>query len=64
MSSFVTIGTFVGSMLVGPISSKFGRKHGLWAASILNAVAAIMMITTTNLGAMYAARLILGESIF
>ncbi|RDL39919.1 uncharacterized protein BP5553_04259 [Venustampulla echinocandica] len=63
MSSFVTIGTFVGSLLVGPISSRFGRKHGLWAASILNAIAAIIMISTTNLGAMYAARLILGVAV-
>lgn len=61
ISSLMTIGTFVGSLLVGPFSSKFGRKYGLWTASILNFVATAIMIGTTNLGALYFARFILGE---
>lgn len=61
ISSLMTIGTFVGSLLVGPISSKFGRKVGLWSASLLNAVATAIMLGTTSIGALYFARLLLGR---
>ncbi|KUJ16685.1 general substrate transporter, partial [Mollisia scopiformis] len=63
ISSLMTIGTFLSSLLVGPLSSKFGRKHGLWAAAILNAVATTIMLSTTSIGALYTARLILGVSV-
>ena len=61
ISSLMTIGTFVSSLLVGPVSSKVGRKVGLWAASLLNFVATAIMLGTTSLGALYFARLLLGE---
>jgi MFS family permease len=61
ISSLMTIGTFVGSLLVGPFSSKFGRRWGLWVASIINVVSTAIMIGTTHLGALYFARLILGK---
>ena len=61
ISSLMTIGTFVGSLLVGPFSMKLGRKHGLWAASLLNAVATAIMLGTTSVGALYFARLLLGQ---
>jgi MFS family permease len=57
----MTIGTFVFSMLVGPVSTKIGRRHGLWAAVGLNAISTAMMPGTTSVGALYAARLLLGE---
>ena len=60
ISSLMTIGTFVSSLLVGPFSSKFGRKAGLWSASILNFVATAIMLGTTSVGALYFARLLLG----
>lgn len=60
ISSLMTIGTFVGSLLVGPFSSRFGRRHGLWTASILNYIATSIMIGTTNLSALYFARFVLG----
>ncbi|KAI0506764.1 MFS transporter [Xylaria bambusicola] len=63
ISSLMTIGTFIGSLLVGPFSSKFGRKAGLWSASVLNFVATAIMIGTTNLGSLYFARLLLGVSV-
>ena len=62
ISSLMTIGTFVGSLLVGPFSVKLGRKHGLWAASLLNAVATAIMLGTTSVGALYFARLLLGQT--
>lgn len=63
ISSLMTVGTFVASLLVGPFSTKFGRKHGLWTASLVNCVATAIMLGTTNFGALYFARLILGMSV-
>ncbi|KAK3367934.1 MFS transporter [Podospora didyma] len=63
ISSLMTIGTFVGSLLVGPFSSKLGRRHGLWAATLLNFIATAIMLGTTSLGALYFARLVLGISV-
>lgn len=60
ISSLMTIGTFVSSLLVGPFSSKFGRRVGLWVASLLNFVATAIMLGTTSVGALYFARLLLG----
>jgi hypothetical protein len=57
----MTIGTFVSSLLVGPMSAKFGRRHGLWFAASLNAISTAIMLGTTSVGALYAARLILGR---
>lgn len=59
----MTIGTFIGSLLVGPFSSLLGRKAGLWGASLLNAIATAIMLGTTSLGALYFARLLLGISV-
>ena len=64
ISSLVTIGTFISSLLVGPFSSKFGRRAGLWVASVLNAVATAIMLGTTSVGALYFARLLLGMPTF
>ncbi|KAI1180022.1 MFS transporter [Nemania sp. FL0916] len=63
ISSLMTIGTLIGSVLVGPFSSKFGRKPGLWSAALLNFVATAIMLGTTNIGALYFARLLLGVSV-
>ncbi|KAI1103859.1 general substrate transporter [Jackrogersella minutella] len=63
ISSLMTIGTFIGSLSVGPFSSRYGRRHGLWTASILNFIATAIMIGTTNLGALYFARFLLGISV-
>lgn len=59
----MTIGTFVSSLLVGPFSSKFGRKVGLWSAALLNFISTAIMLGTTSLGALYFARLLLGISV-
>ena len=61
ISSLMTIGTLVGSLLVWPFSSRFGRRHGLWLASFLNLLSTTVMISSTNLGALYFARFLLGE---
>ncbi|KAK7897626.1 hypothetical protein LTR67_004255 [Exophiala xenobiotica] len=63
ISSLMTIGTFLSSLLVGPFSAKFGRRHGLWAATVLNFVATSIQLGTTSKAALYVARLILGISV-
>jgi MFS family permease len=60
----MTIGTLISSLLVGPFSSRFGRKAGLWTASLLNFIATAIMLGTTSVGALYFARLLLGELLF
>ena len=62
ISSLMTIGTFLSSLLVGPFSARFGRRHGLWAATVLNFVATSIQLGTTSKAALYVARLILGEN--
>jgi MFS family permease len=59
----MTIGTFLSSLLVGPLSTYFGRRHGLWAAALLNAISTSIMLSTTSKAALYVARLILGVSV-
>ncbi|KAI3337506.1 MFS transporter [Xylariaceae sp. AK1471] len=63
VSSLMTIGTLISSLLVGPFSSRFGRKAGLWAASLLNFIATAIMLGTISVGALYFARLLLGISV-
>ena len=53
ISSLMTSGTFVGSLLIGPFGVKLGRKYGLWATSLPNAVATAIMLGTTGVGALY-----------
>jgi hypothetical protein len=61
ISSLMTIGTFLSSLLVGPFSARFGRRHGLWAAALLNFIATGIQLGTTSKAALYVARLILGK---
>ncbi|KAI0017855.1 MFS transporter [Xylariomycetidae sp. FL0641] len=63
VSSLMTVGTFASSLLVGPFSSVFGRKAGLWVAACLNFAATGIMLGTTSLAALYVARLLLGFSV-
>ncbi|KAF1953111.1 MFS transporter [Byssothecium circinans] len=63
ISSLMVIGTFFSSLMVGPFSQKFGRKMGLWSATIVNFVATGIMIGTTSVGALYFARFLLGISV-
>ncbi|KJR81452.1 sugar transporter [Sporothrix schenckii 1099-18] len=63
ISSLMTIGTFVGSLLIGPYSARFGRRPALWIASLLNFVATAIMMGSTSLAALYVARFLLGISV-
>ena len=64
ISSLMVIGTFVSSLAVGPFSQKYGRKKGLWAATLVNFVATGIMIGTRSVGVLYFSRFLLGKYIY
>lgn len=47
-------------MFAGAFAARLGRKQGLWAACLINAVACAIQIATTNKGVLYFGRLLLG----
>ncbi|KAI0160245.1 general substrate transporter [Xylariaceae sp. FL1272] len=62
IGSLVTLGAFLSSLVAGAFAHYFGRKHALWSACVLNVVACIIQISTTNKIAVYIGRLVLGLS--
>jgi len=60
ISSLMTLGAFVGSLCAGPISGYLNRRWSLFIGSVLCVISLIVMITTTHIGALYFARLLLG----
>ncbi|KAK4139408.1 uncharacterized protein C8A04DRAFT_15904 [Dichotomopilus funicola] len=60
ISSLMTLGAFVSSSLAGPIATVISRRMTVWAASAMCIVANVIMMATTNIGGLYAGRLILG----
>jgi MFS family permease len=60
IASLLTLGSFVSALLAGSFATYFGRRHGLWCACILNAVACAIQIGTDSVGALYVGRLLLG----
>jgi MFS family permease len=60
IASLLTLGSFVSALLAGSFAAYFGRRHGLWSACALNAVACAIQIGTDSVGALYVGRLLLG----
>ncbi|KAI1412546.1 general substrate transporter [Hypoxylon sp. FL1857] len=60
IGSLLTLGAFLSSLVAGAFAHFFGRKVALWIACVLNAVACIIQISTTDKVAVYIGRLILG----
>lgn len=60
ISSLMTLGAFLGSLCAGPMSTYLNRRWSLFVGSVLCIISVIVMITTTSLGALYFARLLLG----
>lgn len=60
IGSLLTLGAFVSSLGGGAFAHFFGRKVALWLACVLNAIACIIQISTTDKVAVYIGRLILG----
>jgi MFS transporter, SP family, sugar:H+ symporter len=60
ISSLMTLGAFVGSLCAGPVSVYLNRRWSLFVGTVLCCISVIVMITTTHVGALYFARLLLG----
>lgn len=56
----MTLGAVIASGCAGPLAWKLGRKSCLWAACVLCAIADIIMMTTSSIGALYVGRLLIG----
>ncbi|KAJ5216188.1 uncharacterized protein N7498_002595 [Penicillium cinerascens] len=60
ITSLLTLGSFVSSLVAGIFSTYLGRRHALWLACIVNAIAVGIQIGTTTPGVLYLGRLLLG----
>ncbi|ORY10536.1 monosaccharide transporter-like protein [Clohesyomyces aquaticus] len=60
ISSLMTLGAFISSLLAGVTAKKLGRKGCLWFACLTCCAANIIMMTTDNIIALYFGRLIIG----
>ncbi|KAI8958582.1 general substrate transporter [Daldinia sp. FL1419] len=60
IGSLLTLGAFLSSLGAGAFAHFFGRRVALWLACVLNAIACIIQISTTDKVAVYIGRLILG----
>jgi len=60
ISSLMTVGAIVGSVLCGPLGVYISRRQGLWLATITCFVSNAIMMGTSNIKAVYFARLLIG----
>ncbi|KAI1496472.1 general substrate transporter [Biscogniauxia marginata] len=60
ISSLMILGAFISSFSAGFTSRWFGRKVSLWIACVGAVAATVIMQVTTDIGALYAGRLIIG----
>jgi sugar porter (SP) family MFS transporter len=60
ISSFLNVGTIIGTILTAPFAHKFGHKPAIWVAAAVSFVACGVQIGTSSLGGLYAGRIILG----
>lgn len=56
----MTLGAFLSSGTAGVPAAKMGRRMCLWMACALCVVSNVIMMATTNIGALYAGRLLIG----
>ncbi|ETI20925.1 hypothetical protein G647_07268 [Cladophialophora carrionii CBS 160.54] len=60
MTSLINVGTIVGVFITAPFAKYFGRREGIWVASLINFIAAGVQVGTTNIGGLYAGRALIG----
>lgn len=60
ITSLMTLGSFLSSLVAGFFSAYLGRKQALWLACGLNAIAVAIQIATTKKEVLYVGRLLLG----
>ncbi|CZR63062.1 probable transporter (major facilitator superfamily) [Phialocephala subalpina] len=53
ITSLLTLGSFVSSLIAGFFSAYLGRKHALWLACVFNAVGVAIQMATTSKGVLY-----------
>ncbi|KAJ6083492.1 hypothetical protein N7467_007627 [Penicillium canescens] len=60
ITSLLTLGSFLSSLLAGLFSQFLGRRPALWMACVLNAASCAIQITSTSSNILYIGRLLLG----
>lgn len=60
ISSFLNVGTIIGTLFTVPFAHRYGRKPAIWVACAFSFVACAVQVATTTLGGLYAGRIILG----
>lgn len=60
ITSLLTLGSFISSLVAGVFSAYLGRKQALWLACGLNAIGVAIQMATTSKGVLYLGRLVLG----
>lgn len=60
ISSLMTLGAFISSSFAGPIAKFMGRRGSIWCAAVMCAAANIIMMASTNIGAIYVGRFVIG----
>ncbi|KAL4805907.1 general substrate transporter [Aspergillus unguis] len=60
ITSLLTLGSFVSSLVAGFFSTYLGRKPALWTACLMNAIACGIQIGAPSAGVLYLGRLLLG----
>ncbi|KAL4916494.1 general substrate transporter [Aspergillus aurantiobrunneus] len=62
ITSLLTLGSFVSSLIAGFFSAYLGRRAALWLACIVNAIACAIQIGAPSPGVLYLGRLLLGSA--
>ncbi|KAL3456640.1 general substrate transporter [Aspergillus heterothallicus] len=60
ITSLLTLGSFVSSLVAGYFSAYFGRRQALWLACIVNAIGVAIQIAAPSAGPLYVGRILLG----
>ena len=60
MTSLINVGTIAGVFVTAPFARYFGRREGIWVASLINLIAAGVQVGTTSVGGLYAGRVLIG----
>ncbi|KAL4937876.1 hypothetical protein BDV06DRAFT_226545 [Aspergillus oleicola] len=60
ITSLLTLGSFVSSLVAGFFASYLGRRQALWLACVVNAIACGIQIGAPSAGVLYLGRILLG----
>lgn len=60
ISSFMILGSFIGSLCTGPIGARLCRRYSLMLGLFLMIICVIIMAVTTSFGALYFSRILIG----